>query len=112
MLRVLDLPDAVEPRRFPPLLDGTLQLAVAGDTFGDLDGGWRITVAEGAARCERVADVAGPVLTVGGLSALYAGALGMADLRLAGLAHGGDPTYDADLDALFVGPGVHIRDFF
>ena len=112
MLRVLDLPDALEPRRFPPMLSGSLDLTVTGDTFGDLDGGWRITVAEGAARCARVGDAAGPVLTVGGLSALYAGALGMADLRLAGLAHGGDPTYDADLDALFVGPGVHIRDFF
>ena len=51
-------------------------------------------------------------LTVGGLSVLYAGVMGVSQLRLAGLATGGDPARDADLDAVFVGPGFHVRDYF
>jgi predicted acetyltransferase len=112
MLRVLDLAAAVEPRHYPPALDTSVGFTVTGDTFGDLDGGWRISVSRGTARCERTADVAGPTLTVGGLSVLYAGVMGLSQLRLAGLATGGDPARDADLDAVFVGPGFHIRDYF
>ena len=56
MLRVLDLPVR---RRAPPLPAGAGHrrsgFTVTGDTFGDLDGGWRISVANGAARCERAA---------------------------------------------------------
>ena len=112
MLRVLDLPGAVAPRRYPPALDAAYGLAVAGDTFGDLDGGWRITVRDGRARCERADNVDGPTFTVGGLSVLYAGVMRVAQLRMAGLVTGGDPARDADLDAVFVGPGFHIRDYF
>ena len=112
MLRVLDLPAAVEPRRYPPALDTSLGLTVTGDAFGDLDGRWRISVAGGTARCERATDVAGPTLTVGGLSVLYAGVMRVSQLRMAGLATGGDPARDADLDAVFVGPGFHVRDYF
>jgi predicted acetyltransferase len=112
MLRVLDLPAAVEPRHYPPAIDTTIGFTVSGDTFGDLDGGWRITLANGTARCERATDVHGPTLTVGGLSVLYAGVMRVSQLRLAGLATGGDPARDADLDAVFVGPGFHIHDYF
>ena len=112
MLRVLDLPSALEPRHFAPMLNGHVDLRVEGDGFGDLDGGWRITLEVGTARCERVSDAAGPVLTVRGLSLLYAGVGSLANLRLAGLASGGDPDRDADLDAVFAGPAFHIRDYF
>ena len=112
MLRVLDLPSAVEPRRYPPSLDTTVGFTITGDTFGELDGGWRISVSDGTARCERASGVAEPTLTVGGLSVLYAGVMGVSQLRLAGLATGGDPARDADLDAVFVGPGFHVRDYF
>ena len=112
MLRVLDLPGAVEPRRYPPALDTTVPFSVTGDAFGDLDGGWRVSVAGGTARCERAAAAGATVLTVRGLSVLYAGTMRVSQLRQAGLASGGDPNRDADLDALFVGPGFHIRDYF
>jgi hypothetical protein len=109
---VHDLPAAVEPRRFAPMLSGHVDLRVEGDGFGDLDGGWRITLEVGTARCERASDAAGPVLSVRGLSLLYAGVGSMANLRLAGLASGGDAARDADLDAAFAGPAFHIRDYF
>ncbi|MET1061233.1 MAG: GNAT family N-acetyltransferase [Nocardioides sp.] len=112
MLRVLDLPAAVEPRHYPPALDTSVGFTVTGDAFGDLDGGWRIVLKDGTARCERDSDVDGPTLAVGGLSVLYAGAMRVSQLRLAGLVTGGDPERDADLDAVFVGPGFHIRDYF
>jgi len=112
MLRVLDLASAVEPRHYPPALDTSVRFTITGDTFGELDGGWRISVADGTARCERASGVDGPTLTVGGLSVLYAGVMGLSQLRLAGLATGGDPARDADLDAVFVGPGFHVRDYF
>lgn len=112
MLRVLDLPAAVGPRSYPPMLAGSLAFTVTGDGFGDLDGGWRIDVKDGTARCARDDAADGPTLTVGGLSVLYAGTMTVGQLRLAGLVSGGDPDRDRDLDALFVGPGFHIRDFF
>ena len=43
---------------------------------------------------------------------LYAGVMRVSQLRMAGLATGGDPARDADLDAVFVGPGFHVRDYF
>ena len=107
-----DLPSAVEPRRYPPSLDTTVGFTITGDTFGELDGGWRISVSDCTARCERASGVAEPTLTVGGLSVLYAGVMGVSQLRLAGLVTGGDPARDADLDAVFVGPGFHVRDYF
>lgn len=111
MLRLLDLPAALAPRTLP--VDGTVDLTVHDDPAGLLDGTWRITARDGVATAERhdAPDASAPRSTVAGLSLLYAGAQGTANLRMAG--HLGGPTsYDALLDAWFGGRQVHVRDYF
>lgn len=110
MVRVTDLPGALAPRTFAA--DGTVDVRVAGDLLGLVDGTWRISVSGGVADAERVPDDPDvPVLTVQGLSLLYAGTLGTANLRLAGHL-GGASEHDTLLDLWFGGRQVHVRDYF
>lgn len=111
MLRVHDVAAALGALPLTGVAD--LAFAVAGDPLGTMDGGYRLRVADGRAACER-AEVPddGAVLTPQGLALAYAGAQSCANLRFAGHLHGGDPTFDATLDALLGGRQVHIRDYF
>ncbi|MDT9594174.1 GNAT family N-acetyltransferase [Nocardioides zeae] len=110
MLRVLDLPGAVAPRTFT--VDGRVDLAVAGDVLGLVDGSWRLEVSGGVAQARRTDGSAdAPTLSVQGLALLYAGTLGTANLRLAGHLTG--PAHaDTLLDLWFGGRQVHVRDSF
>lgn len=110
MLRLLDVAGAFRARSFG--IDADLTFSVAGDPLGLLDGGYRLTVADGRTDCEPIGsadDV--PTFSPQGLSLAYAGSQGCASLRLAGHLTGAD-RYDAALDALLGGRRVHIRDYF
>lgn len=111
MLRVHDVAAALTA--LPLAGVAGLEFAVAGDPLGTMDGGYRLRVADGRATCER-ADVpdGAAVLTPQGLALAYAGAQSCANLRFAGHLRGGDPAFDATLDALLGGRQVHIRDYF
>lgn len=114
LLRVLDLPGAVAA--IGPTLAGggaaAVDLAVAGDRLGVLDGGYRLTLGSGPARCEPATvgpDV--PTLSPQGLALLVAGAQTCGNLRL--LSHlRGATEDDAVLDAAFGGRQLHVRDYF
>lgn len=111
MLRVHDVAGALSA--LPLAGAGDLELTVAGDPLGTMDGGYRLRVADGVASCAR-AEV-GPhatTLTPQGLALAYAGAQSAANLRLAGHLGGGSPGDDATLDALLGGRQVHVRDYF
>jgi len=112
MLRILDLPAAMAPRSLP--VAGTVELEVVDDPVGLLDGAWHLTALDGvAAAATRTGAASGdlPRFTVAGVSLLYAGAQGTANLRMAG--HLSGPTsYDALLDAWFGGRQTHVRDYF
>lgn len=56
-LRILDVPACFEGRAYVPGVAGELVLAVA-DRLGHVDGIWRLAVADGRARVERLADAA------------------------------------------------------
>lgn len=112
MLRVLDPVTAIEQRGYSPLLTGTVSLRLVDPVLPDLTGGYRIELGNGRAQCVRDDDPTGPELTARGLALLYTATQSMANLRLAGLATGGDPAADPDLDALFAGRQLHTRNYF
>lgn len=111
MLRLLDPPAAFGLRRYPRRLQADVVFGIADEFLTDLDGSWRLTVADGSAKCERTDDAPGPVFTGRGLAASYAGSLSSANLRMAGLLFG-DDSDDDTWDSLLGGRQVHIRDYF
>ncbi|SEE13623.1 GNAT family N-acetyltransferase [Ruania alba] len=113
MLRVDDVPGAFAARRLRGTAEATF--TVAGDRLGVGDGTYRLTVADGASRCERVTSAAPdgvPTFTPQGLALLWAGVQNCATLRLLGHLDGGDPETDAALDQVLAGPEVQIRNHF
>ena len=111
MLRLLDPASAFGLRRYPRRVEAELVFGITDEFLTDLDGSWRLSVAEGSATCERTEDAPGPVFTGRGLAASYAGSQSTANLRMAGLLSG-DDTDDDTWDALLGGRQVHIRDNF
>lgn len=112
MLRVHDVAGALTGLALP--VDATVDFRVEGDVLGTMDGGYRLAVAEGRSRCERLAPAEGrdrPTLTPQGLALLYAGDQSCANLRLAGHLAGGSGQ-DAALDALLGAGQLHVRDYF
>lgn len=120
MLRVVDPVAAIELRSYPRLLSGTVSFRLVDSALPENTGGYRVEVANGRAVCTRTVartdagtDTAGgPELTARGLALLFTSTQSLTNLRRAGQAIGGDPAADADLDALFAGRQLHIRDYF
>lgn len=108
MLAVLDVPAALQGRRWPPLAV-SLPLVVA-----DADGtrGWVVELdGRGGATCTPTEpSPTAPVLTRRGLAARFSGRWSCTSLRGAGLLTG-DAGSDWLLDALFAGE-CHVRDYF
>lgn len=109
MLRVIDLPTAIEKRGFASAVNGFVDVLVEDELAPGCAGPWRITVADGAAHAVR-ADVADPVrMGPRGLAGLYAG-LSPARLREAGLLEGG-LQHDALLEGA-LGGAAYLLDYF
>lgn len=111
MLRLLDPGAAFGLRTWPAGLALDVVFEVADELLTDLDGGWRLTVRDGSATCERTDAAAGPRFTGRGLALSYAGAQSCANLRMAGLLSG-DDRHDRLWDAALGGRQVHVRDYF
>jgi predicted acetyltransferase len=112
MLKIIDVPGAINCRRYPPGLTTHLGFRLQGDFLPENDGGYAIAVADGRAECVRADRDGDRVITPQGLALLYAGAQSTANLRAAGHLTGGDIEQDLDWDALFGGRQLHIRDYF
>lgn len=111
LLRVLDLPAALAARGGRGT--GRVSFTVVGDPLGLVEGSYQVTADGGALGCEQVSPTeGGQVLTVGGLSLLFAGASSCADLRVAGHLHGGDTGTDRTLEDLLLTPPWQLRDTF
>lgn len=111
MLRLVDVAAALAGRGYPAGVDVEATLEVEDPELPGNSGIWRLTVAKGTGRVERVAAHPGAT-RVGprGLAALYAG-VPSATLRAASLAGGGDPDTDALLDTVFAGR-PYLLDYF
>lgn len=102
MLRLLEVPRAVEGRGFPAGVSVEVPLELTDPLLPANSGSWLLRVRDGAGSLVRQpGSVASRVhLGASGLAAVYAGTP-PAVLRVAGLLHGGSPEHDAHLAAAF-----------
>lgn len=120
MLRLLDVPAAFAalPRS---AVRGEVAFRVHQDTVADTDGDYRLHVTDDGVSCASAGrgesgdgaeadDMA--TFTPGGLALSWSGAQTCANIRMAGLLHGGRPEDDAVLDAVCAGRPLHVRDYF
>jgi len=115
MLRVLDARTAVSARGWPTTVAGSAVLQLEDPVCPWNSGTYRLTVEGGSAELAAAPDAPlGEAVQLGptGFAVLYAGGVGVAALRHAGLLEGGGEQADALLDAAFAGPTPSIRDFF
>ncbi len=123
MLRLVDAPAAIAARGYPPAVRLSTLLDLADPVLPANAGRWALEISDGAGRLARAdpGDLQGgngfapdsaAILRLGprGLAAMFAG-VPLATLRLAGLANGGDPAADANLDSAFAGRAFMI-DYF
>ncbi|GAA0381733.1 UPF0256 protein [Acrocarpospora corrugata] len=109
MFRLLDVAEAIEARGYPAAVTVDAVVQVQDAQRPGNSGGWRIEVGGGSGAATRADSGAGPVLGIGGLSALYAG-IPASTLRRAGLLTG--PTdEDEALDAAFAAK-PYMLDYF
>ena len=111
MLRLVDVQAAIAGRGFPASVQLSLPLFIQDDARDANAGLWELSVTGGRGTLVRHPEATHP-LTIGarGLAALYAGTP-MASLRLAGLATGGDPVADSELDGAFGGASYLLDNF-
>ncbi|TQS26561.1 enhanced intracellular survival protein Eis [Microbispora sp. KK1-11] len=112
MFRLIDLPAAVEGRGFPAGVRVETPVEVTDSLRPGNAGTWVLRVDGGAGSVTRPGGPAAEAtrLTIGGMSALFAG-VPTATLRRAGLLSGGSPDADDALDAAF-GCGAYMIDYF
>jgi predicted acetyltransferase len=101
MLRVLDVPRALEARGYPPV-DIDLTLAVDDPRYAENSRGWRIGATSGSATVEPAETSSRPI-PIGAFSAMYSGYLRPDDVVTLGYLDADDPAVGA-LRTLFAGP--------
>jgi predicted acetyltransferase len=111
MLRLVDVAEAVAARGFPMSAQVSQPLYIQDDTREVNSGLWELSVIGGRGTLVPHPEATRP-LTIGvrGLAALYGGTP-MATLRQAGLATGGDPVGDSELDGAFGGASYLLDNF-
>lgn len=110
MLRLVDVPAALEARGFAHEITGELHLAVHDDVLTHNHGHFVVQVKDGHAEVTRGGR--GEIeVGAGGLAALYSGYMSPFQLRQAGLLEGPDAAL-ATAMALFAGPAPWMVDFF
>ncbi len=120
MLSIIDVPGAVEARGYGSAVRAELGFELRGAGFADgqglpgLNGHYRLTVADGRARCARATDGASEdvvTFTPQGLALAYAGVQSSRSLRAAGLITGTGRD-DGLIDSVFAGYPFHVKDHF
>jgi predicted acetyltransferase len=113
MLRVLDVPSALEARGYPEELDVELSFTVEDREHADHSGRWVMRVEGGRAQVARAGADGGGGLVMGahGLAGLYAGRPAVM-LERAGLLDGGSSQQGWVADAVFATPVPYLTDYF
>ena len=111
MLRILDLPAAVEARGYPTGVRASAVVTARDPIIGDNDGTWTISVEDGKGRAERGGS-GGVELPINALASLYSGWATPALLRSTGLLAGGTADDGAALASMFAGPRPVVQQFF
>jgi predicted acetyltransferase len=110
MLRLLDVPAALQQRGYPPV-DGEAVIAVEDALFPQNRGPWRVSAVGGKVEVSRAEGETREVVPIGPLSAMYSGFLSPFDAVRLGLMEADDPAV-AVLALLFAGPAPFMIDFF
>ena len=110
MLRLLDVPAALEARGYPRI-DADAVIAVRDERWPDDTGPWQIQVREGVARVTAAPDQSASPIDVGVLASIFSGFLRVPDAVRLGVMDGADPSLEA-LDAMFSGPDPWCPFFF
>lgn len=110
MLRLLDVPAAIEGRGYPPI-DGEAIIAVEDPTFPENGGPWRLVAEGGKVRVSSAEGAPVRPIPVGTLSAMYSGFLSPFDAARLGLIDGDDPAVPL-LASLFAGSAPFMLDWF
>lgn len=114
MLRIVDIRAAFAERGYPPGVTARLDLDVADDVVGGNDGAWRLDVAEGRCRVERLGEPAGTealALDVRALASLYTGHLSARRLADLGRLRGSAASQSV-ADRVFAGEPPSMPDYF
>jgi predicted acetyltransferase len=111
MLRLVDVPEALEALSYPEDVSGELTLDVADSMAPWNDEMFRVTVEDGAATVEPTAEPADAELDVGALSQLYAGYRGARELATVGELAADEATVD-HLAELFPTTTTYLREGF
>jgi predicted acetyltransferase len=113
MLRLVDLPAALQARPWPSGVAGSVAFRVEDRVCPWNTGVWRLELSGGEARVEPVAGAApGAAADVRGLASLFTGFAGPDDLVRAGLLSGFDPGALGLLRAAFASPRPWTAEFY
>jgi predicted acetyltransferase len=112
MLRVVDLPAALQARPWPGGVTGRVDFRVDDPLCPWNTGSWRLELAGGQGRIEPAGGAPAAVADVRGLASLFTGFAGPDDLLRAGLLGGFDPTAVDLLRAAFASPRPWTAEFY
>jgi predicted acetyltransferase len=110
MLRLLDVPAAIEARGYSPLIDGSVKIAVRDPLFDENEGPWRIEVGGGQAKVFP-AEQADATVDVQALASIWSSMHRARDAARIGGLQASPKAIDA-LELIFNGPLPWIADFF
>jgi predicted acetyltransferase len=110
MLRLLDVPAALERRGYPSE-DGSCTIAVDDPLFPQNAGPWRIEAKRGKVAVVAADGPSGRAVPIGALSSMFSGYLRPADAVRLGHLVADDPAVDL-LSRLFAGPDPWCPFFF
>jgi predicted acetyltransferase len=112
MLRLVDLPAALQARPWPAGVAGRLELRVEDRVCPWNNGGWRLELAGGQGRVEPASATPAATADIRGLASLFTGFAGPEDLLRAGLLSGFDPDAVELLRAAFASPRPWTAEFY
>jgi predicted acetyltransferase len=112
MLRLVDLPAALQARPWPAGVAGRLELRVEDRVCPWNTGSWRLELAGGQAKVEPAASTPAATADIRGLASLFTGFAGPDDLVRAGLLGGFDGDAVELLRAAFASPRPWTAEFY
>jgi predicted acetyltransferase len=110
MLRLLDVPKALEARGYPPIATDVV-IAVEDERWPENAGPWRVESRDGEAHVSPATGEAVRPIPIGTLSAMFSGFLRVPDAVRLGVLDADDPALDG-LAAMFSGPDPWCPFFF
>ncbi|MBY0310938.1 MAG: GNAT family N-acetyltransferase [Phycisphaerales bacterium] len=112
MLRIVNVPKALEQRGYHPAARGVVQLDLHDETIPANSGSWTLAVERGQATVKKENQIRPTIrTTTQALAPLYTGLYTARQLRLMGWLEGDDAAIDA-ADGLFMGTMPWMSDFF